>query len=377
MNSNMRELFPGYFKESDEDLKILWENSTFVFDANILLNLYRYSENTREAFLELLTDIKDRIWVSHQATFEYFENRLNVINEQEVSYDETIKDMNELRNKFENNRQHPFVTTMLSTQLKELFKEIEQELIESKKTHSDRISDDPIKEKLAQLFSGKVGFPYPDEKLKAICKEGSERYKQSIPPGYKDAKKSGESDNLISLRRKFGDFILWQQTIDMAKSDKVDVIFITDDTKEDWWKKSKGKTIGPRPELTKEFIDKTNRKFQMYRSDTFINSASIYLNSNISNETVQEIIQVSLNKDILPALRKYPPLHDLVFYLASLDLTVESKLPSERDLSEAVGYNRTVIREQLVRLESFGFVDINHGKSTVLVKELPNLNHID
>ncbi|MDO6619779.1 PIN-like domain-containing protein [Shewanella sp. 6_MG-2023] len=377
MSSNMRDLFPGYFKESEEDLKRLWEKSTFVFDANILLNMYRYSEDTRKDFLGLLTEIKGRVWVSHQASFEYLENRENVIYEQEVSYDETVKEMKALRTKFENNRQHPFVSTTLSDQLKVLFGQIEQELIDSKKTHSDRISNDPIKENLAKIFDGKVGFPYSDEELKTLCKEGRERYKQSIPPGYKDANKSDGADNLMSQRRKFGDFILWQQTMDMAKNDKADVIFITDDTKEDWWKKPKGKTIGPRPELTKEFIDKTDKKFQMYRADTFIHLASKYLDSKISAETVQEITQVRLIKDILPALRKYPPLHDLVFFLAGLDLAVESKLPSERDLSEAVGYNRTVIREQLVRLESFGFVEINHGKSTVLVKELPDLNHLD
>ncbi len=57
-----------------------------------------------------------------------------------------------------------------------------------------------------------------------------------------------------------------------------------------------------------------------------------------------------------------------------LKLSVGSKLPSERGLSEEIGYNRTVIREQLVRLESYEYIEINHGKSTVLIKELPSLN---
>ncbi|OIM97954.1 hypothetical protein BFR57_09515 [Idiomarina sp. MD25a] len=377
MSNNMKALFPGYFKESDDDLREIWGKAVFVFDANILLNMYRYSESTRKDFFGLLGEIQDRIWIPHQAADEYFENRLNVINDQESSYDKTINEMDALHQKFESNRQHPFVSQELAKQLKELFIEIERELKDSKKIHSDRINEDPIKEKLAQLFDGKVGSPYSDERLGELCKEGSERYKQGIPPGFKDAKKSEGSDDLQSQRRKFGDFIVWQQTIEMAQSRKAGVILVTDDTKEDWWKKSNGKTIGPRPELTKEFIEKTSQKFQMYRADTFLNYAAEFLDRDISPETVEEITQVRLDKSILSALKKYRSLHDLVVYLRILGLSVGSKLPAERELSEAFGCNRTVIREQLVRLESFGFVEINHGKSTVLIKELPDINDLE
>ena len=39
---SMKELFPGYFKETEGHLREIWDTSLFVFDANILLNLYRY-----------------------------------------------------------------------------------------------------------------------------------------------------------------------------------------------------------------------------------------------------------------------------------------------------------------------------------------------
>lgn len=115
----------------------------------------------------------------------------------------------------------------------------------------------------------------------------------------------------------------------------------------------------------------------MYRADTFLNNANEFLNSNIDAETLAEVKQVHLDKSVFTALQKYKPLHDLVFYLNMQKLSVGSKLPSERELSEVVGYNRTVIREQLVRLESYEYVDINHGKSTLLIKELPSLNTLE
>ena len=114
----------------------------------------------------------------------------------------------------------------------------------------------------------------------------------------------------------------------------------------------------------------------MYRADTFLDNANKFLDSKIAPETLAEVKQVHLDKSIFTALQKYKPLHDLVFYLNMLKLSVGSKLPSERELSEEIGYNRTVIREQLVRLESYEYVEINHGKSTVLIKELPSLTSL-
>jgi hypothetical protein len=52
----------------------------------------------------------------------------------------------------------------------------------------------------------------PDLILKVIYKEAEQRFKESIPPGYKDNKKP-EPD-------KYGDIVLWFQLIDYAKSEK-------------------------------------------------------------------------------------------------------------------------------------------------------------
>lgn len=376
MGKGMKDLFPGYFREESGELNDIWQHAIFVFDANILLNLYRYSDTSREDFLRILRQIQDRVWISHQAVEEYFQNRLAVIKSQEAAYDDTMKDIDALESKLDNNRQHPFLSKRSLADLLQIFSEIKQELSESKKNHSDRISNDPIKDALAEIFEGKVGSPYTEEEFKTVFKDGELRYKRFIPPGYKDSNKAKETDNYNDQKRKFGDLVVWLQTLSHARESAKDVIFITDDKKEDWWEIFNGKTIGPRPELVKEFIDLTSKRFYMYRADTFLNNANKFLDSKIAPETLAEVKQIHLDKSIFTALQKYKPLHDLVFYLNILKLSVGSKLPSERELSEEIGYNRTVIREQLVRLESYEYVEINHGKSTVLIKELPSLNSL-
>jgi hypothetical protein len=377
MSNSMKALFPGYFREEPTELSNIWQSAIFVFDANILLNLYRYSDPAREDFLRILDQIKGRVWISHQAVEEYFQNRLAVIKSQEAAYDDTMKDIVALERKLDNNRQHPFLSDESSASLQTIFVKLKKELSDSKKNHSERILIDPIKDALANIFEGKIGSPYTEEKFKELFKEGEVRYQRSIPPGYKDSNKAKEPDNYNDLKRKFGDLIVWFQTVSHASESAKDVIFVTDDKKEDWWEIFNGKTIGPRPELVKEFIDKTSRRFYMYRADTFLDHANQFLDGKIAPETLEEIKQIRLDKSIFTALQKYKPLYDLVFYLNILKLPVGSKLPSERDLADEIGYNRTVIREQLVRLESYEYVEINHGKSTVLIKELPNLNSLN
>jgi len=40
----MKSKFPEYFKLTKKEIQELWENALFTLDANILLNLYRYSD---------------------------------------------------------------------------------------------------------------------------------------------------------------------------------------------------------------------------------------------------------------------------------------------------------------------------------------------
>ena len=61
----MKELFPGYFREDEREIKEIWDNCYFVFDANILLNLYRYSDTTRKDFLKVLEKVKERVIMSY------------------------------------------------------------------------------------------------------------------------------------------------------------------------------------------------------------------------------------------------------------------------------------------------------------------------
>jgi len=66
----------------------MWKESIFVFDSSVLLNIYRYTPETREDFFRLLEKLKKRIWIPHQVALEYLEQRENVISQQQIIYND-------------------------------------------------------------------------------------------------------------------------------------------------------------------------------------------------------------------------------------------------------------------------------------------------
>ena len=288
----MKDLFPGHFKESQENLREAWDSCIFVFDANILLNLYRYSDSTRNEFLRLLEKIKDRVWLPHRAAEEYLNNRLSVIDQQEQSYDSTIKSINSLKSDLDNARQHPFVSRKTMGKVDSVFNALCEELLQNKEVHTQRISNDEIKDAISQIFENRVGSSFDKGKLEQLIVDGEERYKQKIPPGFKDATKSSESELFTEKCRKYGDLIVWKQVLERSSEVGKGVVLVTDDKKEDWWERFKGKTVGPRPELVKEFKDTTSNTFHMYQADRFLELARENLGEQVSPEIVEEIREV-------------------------------------------------------------------------------------
>ena len=281
----MREKFPGHFKLSDDEIRSIWENGIFVLDANILLNLYRYSDDTRKLFLKILKRLKSRVWVPHQAAKEYLRNRLGVIGQQEKAYEQTIEAIDKIEKDLKSKRQHPFLSEKSLLSLCSSFDAVKAELDKSKSSHTSLIASDKVLESIEKLIGGRVGDPYDKKTMDDLAKEGEKRYELSIPPGYKDSSKKSDGDPY----RKFGDLIIWKQLLDKSKSDTKDIILVMDDNKEDWWLKFQGKTIGPQPDLIEEFSEETGQKFHMYLADRFIEYAGQFLQEDVSEPAIEEL----------------------------------------------------------------------------------------
>jgi hypothetical protein len=280
----MKSIFEEYFEPSEEIFTELWENAQFAFDASFLLNLYRYSEDTRKDLYKIIDKLSERIWLPNQTVREFLNNRLEVINKQKLSYEDALKDIRKIKDKFKSPRQHPFIKETIHKALNKVFEEAEKDLGKNRDAYSDMMGrSDHITDVIADLFKDKIGGPYNQDRLNEICEEGEKRYKESVPPGYKDEEKE---------ENKYGDLVLWYQIMDYSESSKEDIVFVTDEGKEDWWWKFDRNTIGPRSELIAEFKNKTKKRFYMYHSGLFMKYAEKYLDEKVNRKTIKEIEEI-------------------------------------------------------------------------------------
>jgi len=300
----MKNLFPGYYRLSKDEFVELWDNCVFILDTNSLLNLYRYDEETRTDFIEVLRKIENRLWIPHQVALEFQENRMTVINEQ-VNKSKTIKEIlsqeeASIKGKL---RQCSVKHENLLLNLNKLFDEFLEEvtLLENQKFKLEE--QDYIRDIIDNLFKGKIGEPPTKQELTDIYTEGKERYSIKYPPGFRDLTHKKQAVpylcNGMSFQREYGDLILWKEILKEVKSNnRKHVIFITEDGKEDWWHKEKGENIGARHELVEEICKAGASIFHMYTPEHFLKYAKEYIKVNIKEESINQVKIISDSREI-------------------------------------------------------------------------------
>jgi len=290
----MKDNFLGYYRPTKDEFIQLWNDGIFVLEANILLNMYRYTPKTRKEFINILEKISDRIWIPNQVALEYHKNRLNVINHQILAYEKIEQSLDDNKNRIKKDLNsyslHPYIEVKsYIKKIEDKFAEIKDELNKNKEKHPNLFDDDDIRIIITTLLEGKVGSSCPQDVLKKIYNKGKERFENNIPPGYNDKGKDG--------LEKYGDLILWYQIIDHAKSIKKPIILITDEKKEDWWLKFNGKIISPHPELINEMFSKAGVNFYMYKTAKFIEYAKEHFKSQIDQKSIDEVREIEKSNE--------------------------------------------------------------------------------
>jgi hypothetical protein len=305
----MRNVLPGYYQPTSEEFSEIWNHCTFVLDANVLLNVYRYRKGARDDLFKVLSRISSRLWIPHQAALEYQENRLSVIAEQATKFGEVQTILSGAMNKLTGDLSHLKLKKRHSAiEIDDLLDRVRNEishfqtnLINIEREQPVLFYEDSLRDQLNELLSGKVGEPFSTDELSLVYREGVERYEKKRPPGYMDRAKAKPTEKEIpsyffgglEIRREFGDLILWKQIIKHAKANDVrHLLFVTDDEKEDWWwiADFKGeKTIGPRPELIHELLANTNvTHFYMYNTERLLQNATQYLGLSIEPTSIEQ-----------------------------------------------------------------------------------------
>ena len=228
----------------------------------------------------MLEKFKERLWIPYQVGYEYVRNRDRVIESVQESLskinEEITKHLKLSKNELQKvDKKDIKCKEKIIEEIDKLNKKIEGMIEEEKKEQENFTKEDVVLEKILELYDGKCGEDASIEKQKEIKEEAQRREKNKIPPGYMDNNKE----------ENYGDYYIFYSIIEKAKREKKDVIFVTDDEKEDWYLIKNGKKLGGRRELLQEFYVETNHQLLLItNTKRFVNDYSKYC-----DRTKQEI----------------------------------------------------------------------------------------
>ena len=326
----IEELFVGWYDYDVDEYSSIINNSKISLDTNVLLNIYRYSKETSDKTLYLLNKIKDRLIFSYYVAFEFTKNRKKV---ESASIEEYKKYQSKIESKYEE-----IINELKNISNNKLAKK--DKLIESIIKNKEKVLQNfdisidkkmevfksGLEEEICQLFEGKIIDKYSDIEFESIKAEGIRRQKNQIPPGYKDEEK-GEN----------GDYYIFKQLIDYSKNNDIDIIFVTDDVKEDMFQTIRG-IKSPRPELLNEFNKETNHKLIIMTVQEFLNNKIIF-DENISKKVLDEIKIIS-NENRYISIKMQMRIRKFLYRAFKYETEDEIE-ENSNDISKAL---RTIIR---------------------------------
>lgn len=309
--------FNSFFRIAGDIEKELWKNAVFVFDTSSILEMYYYSEPSRQQiFKKLFPAIKDRLWITDHSSYEYLKNRELVIKksfsekyskikkEQLKSIETEITSINnclkDVTNRTKNRDIHPFLDQSIFENVNksiESFKKefdafqinFDKEVSEREKELKKLETQDDIHKSVVEYFKITEGYEF--SAIESIIKTSAVRFENKMPPGFKDAQGSNKKDGL----QRFGDLIIWHQLLELSNKLDKPIIFITNDSKEDWWDivKEDRERLRPKEDLIVEFKSKTKKQFWAYSFSDFLYKAKEILNIDITPKALEEIERVT------------------------------------------------------------------------------------
>ena len=304
----MRSQFSGYFDPSEAELDALWKDGVIALDTNVLLGLYRMPEASRKEIFELLTQVKQRLWVPYHVLVEFHRNRLEAMRTEFAASKQLGKDVKNAYETFKAVVNHKGVQERacwpeISATLNQLNEKAE-ELFKVTKTESEHYvspnKKDSVLAFVEELLDGRTGRrPERQDVVTAAEVAAKERYSVKMGPGYLDQEKAGDFYMFdgMTYERQYGDYMVWRELLDHSTSNKITrLLLVTSDVKPDWWLDSQsisGKR--PQPELVMEMRREAGVQcFWMYTLSDFIQNAKHHLQAHITPKAIADAKQAEV-----------------------------------------------------------------------------------
>ena len=292
--------FEAYKTPTDDDYRNVLNDGLIVPDTSVFLNLYRYNKQTRNDLLSVMRSFRNRLFVPHQVMDEFWRNRETVLRDplrarvtakelsnhraQAVGYISSWASQTGLTQE-----QIQEFNRLISAGFGEVLERIARIADEDGVGFANDTGADPVLAELEPLLRGRVGDRLAESDYEQAITEARRRVGAKIPPGYMDRAKSGD--------RAAGDYLIWLQVILEAKSQGRNVLIVTGDVKEDWWRREHGELRGPRPELVQELKREASVDLFLFRPESLLLHARRFLQVNIQDESVQDVERVGTSAE--------------------------------------------------------------------------------
>ncbi len=284
--------YEEFWRKTKSEIHSAVATHSIILDSNAIHSLYRMNRESREEYLTVLEELSPRIFIPRHVADEFHKNRLSsvdthingmkakskIVKEKAEELKSAIRDFARLRS-LASGRESEYLAPF-DAAIAQIIDEITKEVTGFDLTTGRLASDDPILQRLATIFDGRVGDGFDPEELKQVTAEAMERAAVETPPGYKDVQQRGE--------KGVGDYVIWREMIDYASSNHHPILFVSNDVKPDWVRIQCGITIGSRPELVREMREQAGVDFLQIPLPQFLAAASTVLHVSVSQDTIDQ-----------------------------------------------------------------------------------------
>lgn len=270
----MKRKFKAYYRPSDDEKRSAMKDAYIIFDTNALIDILRLSPDLSDKTLGIIEKHKASIRIPQHVAWEYHRHVLATSAEMFAMIENARRNFDfeplnkalksQLTDEGNSNRFPKDCLNRCTGELLESFKKIQTLLQNLEEYYRLSFINQGIQTRVSELLGDCLMDGLSQEYIAGKKAEWQTRYDKKTPPGYKDADKN---DN------KFGDLIIWNEILDIAKKDNKNIVFVSNDLKEDWLLRLSGKTWGPRIELLEEFDNYTGYTGKMlliYSLDQFL-----------------------------------------------------------------------------------------------------------
>ena len=226
-------------------------NVVVSMDTNVLFKLYKVSNNVREIYYSVFEELgrRDQLFVTDEVIREFWKNRAKVIAEwsdelkkyegkletSEDHLEESLKGLSDIEPSIRSGNSDASISEQFRASFKDLYQAVQEAFTELRSQMPAEpgatANDDAVVEKLRDLFDNRVGPPVDEARRDDLHKEAKDAVALDRSPGATDGSKISRSD--------LGDFLIWKQLLEFARTENnpdLKLVFVTAERKLDWWR---------------------------------------------------------------------------------------------------------------------------------------------